>query len=1222
MFSTSPEEPTTPASSSSVPSWAPPRAPLPPHRLAKLANALGVSTPVPAIHAIHSPASSYAPSPILSNTATSSAFDFRRSPTPSVGSAHTYTPLTHTSKYLLHVIPPAHLPHGSDNLHDNGVLLPPPPSASGYHAQFRRGILVPVYPTLQSQLAAIAKEYALPSTVGLVLYLINSSPAAEASMRLGRMTDDHGDTPGPRLSEDIWRHIWVRVLKAERDEPPPSAVRSKGLGFGSPAAQSSPSLLQDVMSNQNSLRPLLSPMLAETPQLMTPSPSTTASHSAISSRSDLDSPESATSVSDGSHADGVPLPGLHSHALIPILAKVEFDIDRRKATWYDHWKRSRRVQHAKRAESRLGMQRRTASRMDDESGAEGEEEDLDKKPGVSLRLVNRLQATENTPAYLRPRNGRLLGPDADDDQYAPLPDSDEEGSSDEEGDAEATARYGQGSVRGDPLADVFGTDAETWADVRAENALQKRPRHSENPNFVDLALDGAALSALPDPADDDEERREETDDVAEVVDLLKRSSRPRLSVAIPSSPPQEPRRSSQGSGLSRKHVPPALNLASSLPGAANATALASDGSNLRLAYLQEENTPSTGDFGQQTGEPSDGEITHKPIRRSPLEEKREGVFYDDLDLGLESSYEVMPATRPFGMYSYSRLVQYDEDDPHDRRKSQVLMMAKLDEIERNLAQFSPRRLAIEDLAVETPTGMPSIASTLTPPAWRGSATSGTTSNPSPEPGPPTEGASWPAVPYSALSKMDNGPADPESAADDVLSPPRIAFNGISTELPKSPFQKRIRGDVISDETLARKRELEEEQNVLYPPLVAPQLLRQSASDSPVIPLSPDPFGRFPSDLDSVPPMEEELSSGRGRHAHNNKSSSGMSDAPSSRFSLDSVGSDGGATSGVITSTTKGAKPTSLMSVKSIKKLWRRTNKSSISGAPSPSLPESGRSSPSSAPAVGKRSSRTFSRSPQPDQLTQPPQSAPLLKPKRKTSLHSFHFNQETPYPVHPMPARQPSPAVPPVPATTPPLPASAPPVSMQNGDKGTRKSILKSFKSQSGSLSAHSSTSSIVQTPRSSSEMSQDQRRRKGSVVELSSVMKRASGVSSSMTLIDIPRSPALPEHLVNCQSRSNSRQSQLSNASERMSAAPVRQRPSISSTDSSSSRAPSRLMAGASPSRNDSALGVPRTSGDSYESRPSFDESQFEIVSPKLAPSQTLSYPYHGLDHSMSSAE
>ena len=90
----------------------------------------------------------------------------------------------------------------------------------------------------------------------------------------------------------------------------------------------------------------------------------------------------------------------------------------------------------------------------------------------------------------------------------------------------------------------------------------------------------------------------------------------------------------------------------------------------------------------------------------------------------------------------------------------------------------------------------------------------------------------------------NSPPEPETPTD-VPAPPRIAFNGVSTELPKSPFQQRFvaQGDAMSDESLARKRELEEEG--LYPPLVAPALLRNPGSDSPVIPLSPDPFGSFP-----------------------------------------------------------------------------------------------------------------------------------------------------------------------------------------------------------------------------------------------------------------------------------------------------------------------------------------------------------------------------------------
>lgn len=498
--------------------------------------------------------------------------------------------------------------------------------------------MIPVYPTLQSQLTAIAKEYALPSTVGLVLYLINSSPAAQASMRLGNMAEEDGE-PGPRISDGIWRHIWVRVLKAEREEPSLSAVRPNGLGIGNAAAQSSPSLLQDVMANPSPLRPLLSPMRTEASRFATPSPSTTASHSALSSTSGLDSPDSATSVSDGGgNADDLHLPGLHSPALIPILAKVEFDIDRRKATWYGRWKKTRRAQHAKRAESRLGFRSRTASRAGDESAVEGEGEDevdADRKPALELRLVERLEAEASVPAFMRPRDGRLLGPDAG-DGYAQLPDSDSE---DEE---ETTARYGKGSVSGDPLADVFGTDAETWADIRAES--QPFRQKSTDPNVVDLALSGAALSGLPDPLEDSEGRQLD-DDAQEVVNLLKRSSRPRLSVAIPAPPPQvqdasRERSASQGSSfsLSRKRIPPALDLTPSLPNAVDSEDLGTDGSTLHLAYLMEEPTPSTGSFAEGAT-PSTGDLGQPP-RRSPLEEKRDGQFFDELNLGLEGSLEV------------------------------------------------------------------------------------------------------------------------------------------------------------------------------------------------------------------------------------------------------------------------------------------------------------------------------------------------------------------------------------------------------------------------------------------------------------------------------------------------------------------------------------------------------------------------------------------------------
>ncbi|KAH9920222.1 uncharacterized protein BXZ73DRAFT_104735 [Epithele typhae] len=1135
----SPEEDANSPPSAVSPSWAPPRAPLPPHKLAKLANALGVSTPVPVLHGFLSPSSPFMASPILPSPAFSPSFDFRRSPTPSAASsAHTYTPASQTSRFLLHVVPPSHLPHESQFTQDN-ELLAPPPNASGYHAQFRRGVLVPVYPTLHSQIAAIAKEYALPSTVGIVLYLINNTPSANAGMRLGQ-----------QLKRRESRDLGYRRIFGDTSGCASSELNAKTTRFWAhgPTAWA----------------------LAPPPR--------------------LDSPDSATSVSD---SGDISLPGLNGSSLIPILAKVEFDIDKRKATWYGRWKKTRRAQAAKRAESRLGGRSRAGSTAGDESAVEGE--DGDRKPALELRLVERLREEANTPAYLRSKDGRLLPPGSD-DGYAQLADSDEED------DEEATMKFDNGSRR-------------------------------NNPDIVDLALSGAQLTAL----EDEDKDEEDGDDVDEVAELLKGNSRPQLSVAIPGeSPPRKERSGSITSSLSRKHIPPALDLAPSLPNAVQIAAPGTGGDNFGLAYLTEESTPSTGsldDVDEETGKP----------RRSPLEEKRDGQFFDDLNLGLDPSLE------------------FDDDDPDDRRKSQVLMSSRLDEIERALAQFSPRKLAIEDLAAESPTGMPSMASLSPTPNSR--IKGAPTPRPSPQPGAPTEGASWPAIPYSTLNNMSS----PDQQADGLPSPPRIAFNGISTELPKSPFQQRFstHNSDESDETLARKRELAE-QDALYPPLMAPSLLRPG-SDSPVIPLSPDPFGRFPSEYDTTPPRLDHspgLKQGsalRPQGSHG-KTLSNISETPSSsRFSVDSLSTTENHKAGQEEGG-RSSKSNSIISVKSIKKLWRRTNKASVQGSatPSPSLPESGRASPNSAPLTSDSGlvpgttglpSRPPSRSPLLDQQ--------MLGPQRKSSQHQMQWNSQEP----PYPGRQPSPAAYPLPTTpTPPPPASAPAAPTQaavpsDQKSNVRKSILKSFKSQGGH-SSHASSSSIS-VGRTSNE-------RKSGVVELNSVMKRASGVSSTMTLVELPRassatlmyesprSPPLPEmprsssatlyeaprsppfpdrrsnysthSYSTSHSRSASRQSQVSVSSQNALARVRQKRPSTSSTESLS-RAPSaRLAVGStSPPRKGvlSGLQVPRTSGESsYEDRPSFDESQFEIVSPKHAPAHMLSYPYNTMDQSMSSME
>lgn len=651
-----------------TPTWRPPKAPLPPHRLAKLANALGVSTPIPATHKTPSWAS-------RSYSESSTSVDMRRSPTPSTTGSAYYAPST--SKYLLHVIPPLSLPHDSDSVDDDSEMTPPPVSATGYHTQFRRGTLVPVYATLQAQLGAIAKEYALPSTAGLILYLtttVQSSNVHRSDPHSAQSNDDDETEPGPRLSEEVWKHLWTRVIHVEQqDENMMTTSRSQsphamslGIGLGN---RSTPFLPQS-----SALRPLLSlPTIDTGPQAnypftsFTSSPSTPSSVSDIpsntksappsSSQSEPDTPD--TSVDDSAvRANSLDLPGLRSPSLIPILAKVEFDIDRRKAGWYEPWLRSRRVNFAKRALSRA--EERDVKAQDDASGEESQE-----KPVLIQLLTGRQQTA--SPLFLTPAGdvrdddlteteGQAGGKPLDEDEdvegeeeagYEQLSDSDsDEQFSDEEvfEEDEATARVLPLSETHDPLDEVFGTDADTWADMHASD--QRQSKHLSNPNVVDLALTGADLDALPDPDDLEDDHRvagqeaaaEEEDEVQELLDLM---SRPSVAVdIIPSSPGSSKKRSTSPIAVSRKHVPPPLVLvpdahSTDLAVPVEPSPMPTSAGTMQLPYLDNHDE-------ELHDEEFDEEFDEYTTRvRSPAEsDKRGGTIFDDLDLGLDPTEEV------------------------------------------------------------------------------------------------------------------------------------------------------------------------------------------------------------------------------------------------------------------------------------------------------------------------------------------------------------------------------------------------------------------------------------------------------------------------------------------------------------------------------------------------------------------------------------------------------
>ena len=310
---------------------------------------------------------------------------------------------------------------------------------------------------------------------------------------------------------------------------------------------------------------------------------------------------------------------------------------------------------------------------------------------------------------------------------------------------------------------------------------------------------------------------------------------------------------------------------------------------------------------------------------------------------------------------------------------------------------------------------------------------------------------WPSVPHTSPKRQD-AMADSSLGPDRFLAPPKLSIGGGSNSAPVSPFKKSfpVSQERGFDESNARRRDPRDHE-FTFPELDSP--LRKSASfNSPTIPLSPDPFGRFPSSpsppstsrpstsLD-VPPLPQpraklltpELSSEQHpspASLDRKESLTSLDTAsrpPSSRFSLDSI--DEGAGAGA-----NNRSSTSLNPVKSIKSLWKRSRKVSISfvsGTSPATQTGSGNSSPQLPPPVPNLSSASSTSTPR--SLTPAPSSASresvaslALPPERhppkapyydtpsfstsqlqqshgSPSINMMIFNQESPYPVHVLP---------------------------------------------------------------------------------------------------------------------------------------------------------------------------------------------------------------------------
>ena len=576
------------------------------------------------------------------------------------------------------------------------------------------------------------------------------------------------------------------------------------------------------------------------------------------------------------------------------------------------------------------------------------------------------------------------------------------------------------------------------------------------------------------------------------------------------------------------------------------------------------------------------------------------------------------------------------------------MMARLDQLERTMAQLSPRALTI-DLEDDASTGPTFSPTHLSP------------------------------------SRSGHVPSPLSSSRNPSASPPRLALNGVTSAPPTVP-----NFPPSNEDSKRQKQDLGERSPLSA---VGPNFPNDP---DPIIPLSPDPFGRHSPEAPQASSVYWEKPPASFYPGMTDDVQNGVrSDSrATSRFSTDSLNPDGPA-----------SRPNATFSaVTSFKKLWKKSNNRSSSvtntsstqssRAPTPIQPPS---RPSQELSDGPPRTPTFSLfnasipaprqsmdqppppSPQPgQQFAMPPpphphphphpqqqhlpipapQQFPIPRPQQlpnpyngrnpnpqpiraaqmqpgrsSSTLNNFLFDQESPYPVHRAPSFPPrplTPAAPPsYPASTPPPPPpppklssdlpnphmSAPPLRMMPSTPAPvappaqppakpsiRKSILKSWKS-SGSGGSISSTTNVPPSSSSSGGGAQETRTsterpnagkpqgRRPSVLNFGST--RGSVTSPPP---DIPPSPQIPHHFLH-ESRATHKFGLNSTSSmdwmqseqvargqtKRTSASTVGSRPSVSS------------------------------SRGSQDSRPSFDASQFEMVSPKT--NSALSYPYHELD-------
>jgi len=286
------------------------------------------------------------------------------------------------------------------------------------------------------------------------------------------------------------------------------------------------------------------------------------------------------------------------------------------------------MNHAKRTESQ-------PSRRGDKSEGNAGEIETRKAP-LDLMLVSRMQSASPSPSFALSVTGSEQEPQTE--GYGLLSespdniDSDDSDSEQDDLDLESTARVTTTATE-DPLNEVFGTDADTWADLRQTS----QRRGSKDPRIVDLALNAADLAdeSFDDDYDDDILGQKEENEVRDLLDAM---SLPRSSGTVSSPPPfHDQVQPPTNAPATKKHIPPPLVLQPRsgdpvLP--VESSPLSTQEDDAKLPYLDEKYNEAYRGDDTMFSMSSDGVGDEFGMFRRFADDKRDGGVFDGLDIGL------------------------------------------------------------------------------------------------------------------------------------------------------------------------------------------------------------------------------------------------------------------------------------------------------------------------------------------------------------------------------------------------------------------------------------------------------------------------------------------------------------------------------------------------------------------------------------------------------------